>query len=200
MKYIKDILKKNMIGKCTKEGYIYNIDDKIYPELDNVKITTDNTSSLKIKVKFKAIVCYPIIKNTILATMNNIDVESMMITCINGPIICIIKNNLINSKNFIIENNKIKMKKSGEYLKEKDIVSIIVISILYYVNDDKILVMGYLDDIYKDIDDINNDILPKSNNINNNRRNKNKSNKYKNNNILYTNDELDEISNEKINK
>lgn len=148
---IKENLKKKLEKKCNHLGYIIEI-FKIN-EYKTLEIKPSSFSgNCPFKVLYSCRICRPQKGQIITGKIINI---SGMIAAKNGPIDMIIQSENINKNKFIINNNIIyyidKNKKKVE-INKNELLKIKVLDIHMLKNDDKIFVIGYLEDITEEED------------------------------------------------
>jgi DNA-directed RNA polymerase subunit E'/Rpb7 len=141
---MKQNLIKDLEGKCYKNyGYI----EKIYKIIDKTPgkiIHEDTMASIKYTVKFSCRLCYPIEQMQIICKIDQI--ADVFISLRNGPIHIFVTPERINTTNFHNDKGHIKLK-AGELLSIGTIVKIIVLTTSFVDKNDRILVIGYLDNI-----------------------------------------------------
>jgi DNA-directed RNA polymerase subunit E'/Rpb7 len=138
-------------NKCYKDyGYIskiYGIDD-----IKHGKIYGENlSSSATYNVEFSCRLCRPIENMNIICKI--IRINRALITAENGPILVIIVSDKINNDIFFTDNNNILRYKSDNKSKKLESGDFVVVTILnktFNDGDDKIKIIGYLNNIASD--------------------------------------------------
>ena len=141
---LKNNLKKKVEKKCNKYGYI----TKVYKILDlsEGEVIPENfDASITYDVKFSCRICLPTINQIIICKVELFN--KSLIKATNGPIICIISNNNINTEKFIMNNDGDYVHKSNAIIKTGTLVSIKINALNFYAGDERILLLGLLDDI-----------------------------------------------------
>ena len=147
--HLKTNLSNKLLGKCYKNyGYI----SKIYKinEISEGNIEDeDPICSSKIIVKFSCQLCIPAKNKEIICKIDRMN--KVLIGAVNGPIKVIITPDKLNKDNFYSDiNRNIRIKKNSEVLIPDMYVRILIFSFQFSDYDDKILVIGYLQDIAND--------------------------------------------------
>ena len=148
---LKKNLEKKLLNKCYKNyGYIKEIYEII--NFSSGLLEAENLMASAIfDVEFSCRVCYPLLNKKLVCQLDR--VNKVLITADNGPILVLITNDRINDKLFFIDNNNNIRYKTGndsKTLKSKDFVVVIVTSMLFNNGDDRIKVIGVLDDVATD--------------------------------------------------
>lgn len=149
--HIKENLKKKLEKKCNHLGYIVEVFkiNKYTPLVINPYSFSGNCP---FNVLYSCRICKPQKGQIIVGKIINI---SGMIAAKNGPIDMIIQSDSINKKKFMINNNIIyytdKNKKKVE-INKNELLKIKVLDIHMLKNDNKIFVIGYLEDITEEED------------------------------------------------
>lgn len=141
---LKNNLKKKVEKKCNKYGYI----TKVYKILDlsEGEVVPENfDASVTYDVKFSCRICLPTINQIIICKVELFN--KSLIKATNGPIICIISNNNINSEKFMMDNNGDYIHKSNTIIKTGTLVNIKINALNFYAGDERILLLGFLDDL-----------------------------------------------------
>lgn len=161
--YLKENLKKKLEGKCYLDnGYI----EKIYriTNHDSGIIDGENLhGSAKFKVDFALKLCRPLARTNIIGKV--MKVNKALLAIENGPIVILITGKRYNKDIFFTDNNNSLRYKladdKSEILKTGTYVIVNIESIVFYHGDEKIIVIGYLQNIATDTqvkkyhDDIN---------------------------------------------
>lgn len=141
---LKENLKNSIEKKCNKYGYITKI-FKIL-EYDNGVIHPENfLASALYNIKYSARICIPIENTKIICKIDIIN--KVIIKASNGPILCVIKVTDINKSNFSQNNQGNIINNKGSVLDTKYFIKIIIRARKYNSGDDRILILGILDDI-----------------------------------------------------
>lgn len=149
--YIKENLKKKLEKKCNHLGYIieiFKINKYIPLEINPASFS----GNCLFNVLYSCRICRPQRGDIIVGKIINI---SGIIAAKNGPIDMVIQNENINKKKFIIVNNILYyINKNNENIeiKKNELLKIKIIDIHMLKNDDKIFVIGYLEDITNEED------------------------------------------------
>ena len=141
---LKNNLKEKVEKKCNKYGYI----TKVYKILDmsEGEIIPENfDASIVFNVKFSCRICLPTINKKIICKVDLYN--KSLIKAVNGPIICIISNNNINTDNFTIDNKGDYVHKSNVVIKTDSYITIKINGLNFYAGDERILILGQLDDL-----------------------------------------------------
>ena len=92
--------------------------------------------------------CYPLINTNIICKIDLI--TKVLIKAKNGPLIVIIKlNDLDNNKFILNDDNNIVNLSNNKILKQEDHVIVNIIAKNFYPNDERIIILGKLQDIAK---------------------------------------------------
>lgn len=190
---LKNNLKKKVEKKCSKYGYI----TKVYRLLsyNDGEIPAENfDASVIFNIKYSCRLCYPTNESNIIC---NVDLlNKSLIKASNGPIICIISLNRINTDVFNIDNKgDIIHIDTNHLLTSNDKIVVNIKGINFFPNDERIVVLGYLNNIPtdKEINDyynnenfnIENIVENNDLNINDNQSdNDNQTDDYNNNNYI----------------
>ena len=155
---LKNNLKKKVEKKCNKYGYI----TKVYKILDmsEGEIIPENfDASVVFNVKFSCRICLPVISKEIICKVELYN--KSLIKAVNGPVICIISNNNINTENFSIDNKGDYLHKTNSLIKVGSLVTVKITGLNFYAGDERILILGMLQDIpsNKEIKDFYNENL-----------------------------------------
>lgn len=142
---LKTNLKKKVEKKCNKYGYVTKI-FKILEHKNGLIECGDFSASAIYNVKYSARMCIPIENTKIICKVSKMN--SVVLIVDNGPIMCIMKNMDINNKKFTINNKgKILIIKNNKELKENDYVIVKIRGKKFMQNDDRILLLGFLEDV-----------------------------------------------------
>jgi len=139
----------NVVGKCTKYGYV----SKIYEikEYKTAEIMAENfTGAANVNIKYSASVCMPLENTQLICKIEQINT---VLIATNGPIIVVVTMDRINEKKFALDNNGIlKYIKKGtqDEIKLEQFVKITTVAKKFNLGDDKIRVIGFLEDIATD--------------------------------------------------
>ena len=109
------------------------------------------TASAMFKIEFSCRLCKPLVNQKIICQINQ--VNKVLITASNGPIIIIITNDRINDQNFFTDNNNNVRYKNTEgslILRPKEFIKVSIIAVVFNHGDEKIKAMGFLDNIAND--------------------------------------------------
>jgi DNA-directed RNA polymerase subunit E'/Rpb7 len=145
--HIKTNLIRNVEKRCNRDGYImeiYKIDKFTHGVIDNESFS----AAAIYNVEFTAKVCVPILNKQIICTVKKI--TKSIILAENGPMVIVITTANISNTKFSIDNNSnIKYGTNGktDYLKINDFIKITITGVTYNSGDDKIAILGYLDDV-----------------------------------------------------
>ena len=149
-------LKKNLTDMIEKKcfgdyGYIVEVFNIL--EYDNAVIEAESTTaSSTYDVIFTCRLCKPIKNKVIICEVNNIN--PILIKLTNGPLVVIITDNRINYKKFFRDTNKnIRYKKDNVsvVLNDSDFVKVTIVQYTFNSGDDKIVALGFLEDMaYED--------------------------------------------------
>ena len=171
--HLKNNLKKQIENKCNNIGYICKINELIEYNHGYVE-PEDFSGNILYNVVFNATVCIPVKDTEIICKVDTIHKQLIIATV--GPIKCIIKTTEINLDKFEIQSNgNIINKLYNKVIKVNDYIRVIIKSHKSYVGEDKIGVMGYINDIptqeeiktyfYKELIDDDNTLVIENNNF-----------------------------------
>ncbi len=149
--HLKTNLSNKLLGKCYKNyGYISKI-YKINEISEGTIEDEDPICSSKIIVKFSCKLCIPSKNKEIICKIDRMN--KALIGAINGPIKVIITPDKLNKDNFYSDiNRNIRIKKNSEVLVPDMYIRILVLSFSFSDYDDKILAIGYLQDIANEME------------------------------------------------
>ena len=149
--HLKTNLSNKLLGKCYKNyGYISKI-YKINEISEGIIEDEDPVCSSKIIIKFSCRLCIPAKNKEIICKIDRMN--KVLISAINGPIKVIITPDKVNKDNFFSDiNRNIRIKKNSEVLIPDIYVRILILSFSFSDYDDKILAIGYLQDIANDLE------------------------------------------------
>ncbi|CAH6421407.1 DNA-directed RNA polymerase [uncultured virus] len=148
-------LKRNLEGKLLKRcfkhyGFISDIFQII--NYQDGEIQSENiTASATFKLEFSCRLCKPLVNQKIICQINQ--VNKVLITAANGPIIIIITNDRINDNNFFTDNNnnvRYKNTDGSQILRPKEFIKVSIIAVVFNHGDEKIKAMGFLDSMAND--------------------------------------------------
>jgi len=152
--HLKERLKQKVENKCYKNfGYI----SEVYKILDykDGMIEAENMLAAAIfDVSFSCKVCIPIVGRIIIAKVKQIN--RLLITTENGPILSVITNDRVNNQNFFVDNaNNLRYKKdkkanTSEILQPNDFVTIIIDTVRFNNGDEAIKTIAFLNNIASD--------------------------------------------------
>ena len=150
-------LKKNLENKVAKrcfkdKGYIMEI-YKLLEYKDGVIEAENPSGSAIFDVKFSCRLCVPLKNKEFIYKVNQ--VNKLLMTASNGPILVIITNDRINDKVFFLDNNNNLRYKKGDkshILEPNEFVKVTLLSTTFNNGDDKIKAIGYLNDMATDKD------------------------------------------------
>ena len=158
---LKENLKKKVERKCYGNyGYVMEIYE-ILEKSGGVVVPENFNSSAILDVKFSCKLCMPLKKTKIICQVEAINKALTRLK--NGPIFINIMAKRMNKEIFTHNiYNDIQYKEDGKYknLKKNDFVKVEIIDIMFSDKDDKIIALGFLDNIatkndiefyYKDI-------------------------------------------------
>ena len=142
---LKNNLKKKVEKKCCKYGYI----TKVFRLLsyNNGEIPVENfDASVVFKIKYSCRLCLPVNESKIIC---NVDLlNKSLVKASNGPIICIVSFKRINNEVFNIDNKgNIVHNITNKILSKDDKIIIEVNGVNFFPNDERIVILGYLDNI-----------------------------------------------------
>jgi DNA-directed RNA polymerase subunit E'/Rpb7 len=149
--HLKTNLSNKLLGKCYKNyGYISKI-YKINEISEGIIEDEDPVCSSKIIIKFSCRLCIPAKNKEIICKIDRMN--KVLISAINGPIKVIITPDKLNKDNFFSDiNRNIRIKKNSEVLIPDIYVRILILSFSFSDYDNKILAIGYLQDIANDVE------------------------------------------------
>ena len=139
------ILKHKVEHKCNRNGFI----DKVYTiekYYEGNLINEHFLGAANYKIDYSCRMCLPIENTTIIARINNINSELIILS--NGPIIIFIPKENIDTAIWNISNN-ITHKENDKVLKMDDYVKVIIDKIKINQNDTQIKSIGILNDFAK---------------------------------------------------
>ena len=144
--HLKTNLNNKLLGRCYKNyGYITKI-HQIIDESEGIIEDEDPSCSSKIIVKFSCQLCIPAKNKEIICKIDRMN--KVLISAINGPIKVIITPDKLGKENFYSDiNRNIRIKKNSEVLIPDMYIRILILSYSFSDYDDKILAIGYLQDI-----------------------------------------------------
>jgi len=144
--HLKTNLNNKLLGRCYKNyGYITKI-HQIIDESEGIIEDEDPSCSSKIIVKFSCQLCIPAKNKEIICKIDRMN--KVLISAINGPIKVIITPDKLEKENFYSDiNRNIRIKKNSEVLIPDMYIRILILSYSFSDYDDKILAIGYLQDI-----------------------------------------------------
>jgi DNA-directed RNA polymerase subunit E'/Rpb7 len=152
---IKKKLKTNLLNKCFGNyGYISNIYELF--EYKNGYLHPENlASTVLFNVSFSCKICKPLINQTIIAKVDVIN--RVFIRLNNGPLTIVITTDRINDKKFFMDKNynvlySNKENKTSQLLKEHQFVKVTLLTIKMNDGDNRIICIGYLEDIASDVE------------------------------------------------
>ena len=162
---VLNLIKKKYENRCNKDGYILKINDINLLD-DNYIDIEDNSSAVINLVNINLNICIPMINDLIILKV--IKVENALKIAQNGPLYLIIKeqDDLINKNNFKLMENKIYNINTKTNLKVNDYIEVIIKQFKIQPYNDKIILIGYLNNII-DENEATNYIINENNNINN---------------------------------
>ena len=145
---LKNNLKRKVEKKCSKYGYI----TKVYRLLNynDGEIPAENfDASVIFNIKYSCRLCYPTSESNIIC---NVDLlNKSLIKASNGPIICIISLNRINTDVFNIDNKgDIIHIDTNHLVTSNDKIIVNIKGINFFPNDERIVVLGHLNNIATD--------------------------------------------------
>ena len=138
---LKENLKKKVLNKCNKYGYVTNI-FKINEYSDGMIIPETFNGNIKFNIKYTARLCNVIENTAIVCHIEHIN--NHLIKAVNGPVIIIIKLNDINKTYFNI-NNKGKIMYKENTLKIGDYIVSNIIAQKFNYNDTRICSIGTME-------------------------------------------------------
>ena len=144
---LKNLLKKQIEGKCIKYGYV----SKIFKILDYSNNTIDINNldcSVFYNIKYSARLCFPIENTIIIARITTMNKQFFVAE--NGPITNMIKYTSLDLNNFkLTDDHNIIVKKDKTTLVSGTFVKILIQAKKMYNGDNKIGTLSYLIDIAK---------------------------------------------------
>ena len=162
---VLNIIKQKYENRCNKDGYILKINDINLLD-DNYIDIEDNSSAVVNLVNINLNICIPMINDLIILKV--IKVENVLKIAQNGPLYLIIKeqDDLINKDNFKLMDNKIYNINTKTNLKVNDYIEVIIKQFKIQPFNDKIILIGYLNNII-DENEANKYIINTNNKTNN---------------------------------
>ena len=162
---VLNLIKKKYENRCNKDGYILKINDINLLD-DNYIDIEDNSSAVINLVNINLNICIPMINDLIILKI--IKVENALKIAQNGPLYLIIKeqDDLINKNNFKLMENKIYNINTKTNLKVNDYIEVIIKQFKIQPYNDKIILIGYLNNII-DENEATKYIINDNNKINN---------------------------------
>jgi DNA-directed RNA polymerase subunit E'/Rpb7 len=147
--HLKTNLTNKLLGRCYKNyGYISEI-YQIIDESEGIIEDEDPSCSSKIIVKFSCRLCIPAKNKEIICKIDRMN--KVLISAINGPIKVIITPDKLEKANFYSDiNRNIRIKKNSEVLIPDMYIRVLILSYSFSDYDDKILAIGYLQNIAND--------------------------------------------------
>ena len=163
---VLSLIKNKYENRCNKDGFIIKINDINLLD-DNYIDIEDNSSAVVNLININLNICIPMVNDIIILKV--IKVENVLKIAQNGPLYLIIKENdeLINKNNFKLIDNKIYNINTNSNLKVDDYIEVIIKQYKIQPYNDKIILIGYLNNIIEE-----NEALKYM--INENNKNKNK--------------------------
>jgi len=146
---LKHNLIKKIANKCYKDyGYIQQIYE--ITRYKDANIPAENSKSpAYYNVDFSCKLCIPIVNRQIICKI--ISTSDLFLTASNGPILVVITNDRKNNDIFFTDgNNRLRRKlpnKRSEILRPGDIIKITVQSRIFSDGDNKIKVIGFINDM-----------------------------------------------------
>lgn len=140
------ILKSNMEKRCNKSGFV----DEIFKivNYNPCEIAPENLSgSTNVEVDYLCRLCLPIEGTIIIAQVQIIEIEIIVLT--NGPITIFVPKSEI-SNNWDVDISTYTHKKSNNILKIGDFVKINIVKKRHNINDTQIKIIGSLEDLATD--------------------------------------------------
>ena len=148
--HLKNNLKLQSENKCNSIGYICKINEIIKYD-DGYIEPEDFSGDILFNVSFTANICIPL-KNTYIVTRIE-SIHKQLIIANNGPIKCIIKTNDYNHDKFSMSTqSKLIYKSTNKTIVSDDYIIVHIRSHKSYVGEDKIGIMGFIEDIPTDND------------------------------------------------
>lgn len=140
------LVKNKYENRCNKDGYIIKINDINLLDENYIDIE-DNSSAIVNLINININICIPMINDIIILKV--IKIENALKIAQNGPLFLIIKENdeLINKDNFKLIDNKIYDIKNNNNLKVNDYIEVIIKQFKIQPYNDKIILIGYLNNI-----------------------------------------------------
>ena len=162
---VLNIIKQKYENRCNKDGYILKINDINLLD-DNYIDIEDNSSAVINLININLNICIPMINDLIILKV--IKVENALKIAQNGPLYLIIKeqDDLINKNNFKLMENKIYNINTKTNLKVNDYIEVIIKQFKIQPYNDKIILIGYLNNII-DENEATKYIINENNKINN---------------------------------
>ena len=162
---VLNLIKKKYENRCNKDGYILKINDINLLD-DNYIDIEDNSSAVINLININLNICIPMINDLIILKV--IKVENALKIAQNGPLYLIIKeqDDLINKNNFKLMENKIYNINTKTNLKVNDYIEVIIKQFKIQPYNDKIILIGYLNNII-DENEATKYIINENNKINN---------------------------------
>jgi DNA-directed RNA polymerase subunit E'/Rpb7 len=153
-KHLKNNLIKSVERKCNNIGYVV----KVYKITDYTTgiIEAENLSGNAVyDIRYIANVCKPIEKMQIIVRIdmrtndNAVNLKAIKaIKAVNGPIDCVILSNFIDNDNFVINGDgTITCNSAERHLQNNDHVKVTIQSLSINSGMDKIVMIGFLNDI-----------------------------------------------------
>ncbi len=160
-----DIIKLKYENRCNKDGFVMKINDVNLLDENYIDIE-DNSSAVVNIVNINLNICIPMINDTIIFKV--IKVENVLKIAQNGPLYLIIKelDDLINKDNFKLLDNKIYNINTKSNLKVDDYIEVIIKQFKIQPYNDKIILIGYLNNIIEEKEAVK-FIISENNKINN---------------------------------
>lgn len=144
---LKGNLKNLVEKKCNEYGYVTKI-FKILNHSNGLIESGDFSATAIYDVKYSARICIPIENTKIICKISKMN--NVLLIVENGPIMCIIKNTDISKKFTINNKSKIINIKSKKELKINDYLIVNVRGKKFMQGDDRILLLGFLEDTATD--------------------------------------------------
>ena len=142
---LKMNLKRKVEKKCNRYGYVTKI-FKILNHENGIIHTEDFTATAMYNVKYSARICIPLENTKIVCKLTKMNKVLMIAN--NGPIMCVMKNTDINNSVFETNNKgNISYIKKNKELKIGDYIIINVRGKKFNFGDDRIMLLGFLEDI-----------------------------------------------------
>jgi DNA-directed RNA polymerase subunit E'/Rpb7 len=148
---LKNNLEKKLVGKCYNEyGYVDKIIE-IKSYKDGVIEAENIEGSALFMVHFSCKLCIPLKDTNIVCQIKQ--VNKVLITAYNGPILVVITNDRFNTEAFYkdVNNNiRYKVKDKSHMLEEGIYVVITIQSVRFFNGDENIKAIGFLKEIASD--------------------------------------------------